>query len=233
MNPTNSKKREGVTSFLARHTTASLDSTRYGPLAGKMAGWRTVLAQLGLTGLDPNRYDGVGYGNISGRIGPFPGQRGRRAFLVSGTQTGALDCVGLEEFALVESYDVARNTVWSRGSVAPSSESMTHGAVYDLAPHIRFVFHAHAPQIWREASTLGIPMTGQAIEYGTPEMAREVARLARESKLWETQLFGMAGHEDGVVSFGRTADEAGHRLMSVLAQGYALVYGENKRVCIP
>ncbi len=102
MNPTNSKKREGVTSFLARHTTASLDSTRYGPLAGKMAGWRTVLAQLGLTGLDPNRYDGVGYGNISGRIGPFPGQRGRRAFLVSGTQTGALDCVGLEEFALVE-----------------------------------------------------------------------------------------------------------------------------------
>ncbi len=229
----NTPKQEGVTSFVANHRDQPLNPERFSEIAGQMAGWRTVLAQLGLTGLHPKRYDGVGYGNISARIGPFPGRRGERSFLVSCTQTGSLDCFGLDDLALVQAYDPPNNTVWSQGAVAPSSESMTHGAVYDLAPHIRFVFHAHSPHVWQHARALGLPMTKESIEYGTPEMASEVQRLARESKLWDCQLFGMAGHEDGVVSFGRTADEAGHRLMSILARGYALSYGSHSSVCIP
>ena len=27
---------------------------------------------------------------------------------------------------------------------------MTHGAVYDQSPLIRWIFHAHTPEIWRK-----------------------------------------------------------------------------------
>jgi len=104
--------------------------------------------------------------------------------------------------------------------VLPSSESMTHGAVYDLGPHIRFVFHGHSPVLWRRAEALRLPVTGSRISYGTPEMAREVERLYRTSTLPELQILAMGGHEDGIVVFGRTAEEAGQVLLRHLARAY-------------
>ena len=73
--------------------------------------------------------------------------RGARPFLVSGTQTGGLSCVSLDDFALVERYRIASNQVDSRGLTSPSSEAMTHGAIYDLGSTIGFVFHGHCPAI--------------------------------------------------------------------------------------
>lgn len=212
---------EGVTKFAASHQSRKLDPARYQELATALSGWREVMVRCGVVGQDPARYGGAGFGNLSARIGPPGSPLGRRAMLVSGTQTGGRARVGLDDFCVVETYDIAGNRVTSTGLVRPSSESMTHGAIYDLGPHIRAVLHAHAPSIWQRAQSLGIPTTRRDVAYGTAEMAREMARLNRESPLGERQILSMAGHEDGIIAFGRSVDEAGRVLMTYLARSLA------------
>lgn len=212
---------EGVTKFHARHQDRRLDAGRYGALAASLIGWREVLARLGGVGQDPQRYDGAGYGNLSARVGPFPGAPGARAFLVTGTQTGGRSSLNLDDLCVVRRYDLAANRVDSEGAARPSSESLTHGAIYDLGPHLRFVFHVHCRAPWRARRALRLPTTAPTVPYGTPEMAREVLRLARETPLLERRVLAMAGHEDGIIAFGRTADEAGTALITTLAAAYA------------
>src|SRR5690606_30824448 len=151
------------------------------------------------------------------------GSRGRRAMLVTGTQTGGMRDISLAHLCLVERYDYQRNWVKSTGLIEPSSETMTHGAIYDLSPAIRFVLHAHSPVIWRRAKALRIPTTDPRVAYGTPEMAREVQRLWGGSTLPATRILAMGGHEDGIIVFGGTAEEAGQVLVGYLARAYEQV----------
>ena len=53
-------------------------------------------------------------------------------------------------------------------------------------------------------------------------MSVEVERLFREGEVKEKKIFSMAGHLDGIVTFGATAEEAGGVLMSYLAKAVAL-----------
>lgn len=211
---------EGVIKFRMEHSERSLERVRYGELACKLIAWREIMAMTGLVGQDPQRYEGAGYGNVSGRIGPPSAALGRRSFLITGTQTSGHRCIGLESFAVVESYDYQSNSVVSRGTREPSSESMTHGAVYDLGPQIRCVLHAHSPTLWKAARELGLPTTDRDAPYGTPLMAAEVQRLYRTSALPERQILAMGGHEDGIIVFGRSPVEAGRTLLTWLARAH-------------
>lgn len=213
---------EGVIKFRADHTREPLDARRYGPLVCTLIAWREILAHTGLVGQDPARYGGAGYGNVSARVGPRSAGRGRRAMIVSGTQTGGLFAIGLDHFCLVERYDYEANRVRSRGPLPPSSETMTHGAVYDLSPAIRYVFHGHGPILWRRAAQLRIPTTDASVPYGTPAMAREVHHLWSHTHLPEVRILAMAGHEDGILVFGKSAEQAGRTLVSYLARAYTL-----------
>ncbi len=210
---------EGVTQFVAEHEARALEERVHGETVRTLVAWRELLARLGLIGRDAARYEGYGYGNVSARVGPFGDVgRGQRPFLVTGTQTGGRRDVTLADFCLVERYDVARNLVVSRGLVPPSSESLTHGAIYDVAPAARAVLHGHAPELWRGARSLGIPVTREDVRNGTPAMALEAQRLYRESTLASIGILAMGGHEDGVIAFGRSADEAGEILVRHLAR---------------
>jgi len=211
------KPLEGITRFEVEHRPDRLPAARFAELASRLMAWREGLYRLGVIGQDPGRYEGAGFGNVSARVGPYPGPRGARAFLITGTQTGLRPSLGLCDFCLVTAYDAGTNRVQSHGSTPPSSESMTHGALYDLGPHIRAVFHAHCPELWRSAARLSLPVTRPTAGYGTPEMAWEVQRLYRETGLSERRVLAMGGHEDGVIAFGRTLEEAGSALVLELA----------------
>jgi ribulose-5-phosphate 4-epimerase/fuculose-1-phosphate aldolase len=139
--------------------------------------------------------------------------------------------MSLAEHAVVTRYDIGRNRVESHGLVKPSSESMTHGAIYDLGSQIRWVLHAHCPPLWQRAEALRLPCTPKSVDYGTVEMARAVQGLWRSTQLPECRIFAMLGHEDGIVTFGRTAGEAGERLVTALARAYALVCADNLELC--
>src|SRR5262245_45259733 len=96
---------EGVIQFEALHRTVMLEERLYGEAARSLTAWREVLARLGLIGRDPSRYEGLGYGNVSARVGPLGDVgRGRRRFLVTGSQTGGRARLSLEDYCLVESY---------------------------------------------------------------------------------------------------------------------------------
>jgi hypothetical protein len=211
---------EGAIKFHAAHRTSSLDGRRFGDLACRLIAWREILAKTGLVGQVQGLYGGFGYGNVSGRLDPPSLPRRRRRFLITGTQTSGQPCMTLADFCVVERWDLEGNRVESWGPAMPSSESMTHGAIYDLGSHIRFVFHAHSPAIWRRSRELRVPTTDPRAAYGTPEMAREVERLWGASALAEVGILAMAGHEDGIVVFGRGAEEAGQVLLSYLARAY-------------
>ena len=170
--------------------------------------WRARLMTAGLIGQDPARYDGFGFGNLSMRVAT--------GFLITGTQTGAMPALSAEHYALVTAWDVAANRIVAHGPVKPSSEALTHATLYGLDPAIGFVFHGHGPAIWTARDRLGLPATAADVPYGTPAMARAVARLFAETTVADTRVFAMAGHEDGIVSFGGTADEAGRALLNAL-----------------
>jgi len=158
--------------------------------------WRDVFFRMGIIGQDPARYDGLAFGNISHRSGAD------NKFIISGSQTGGLLHCTPEHYSIVDSCNVATNRIVARGPVAPSSESLTHGAIYALNKRIRCVVHGHAPMIWEKARALGLPTTPRDVPYGTPRMAHAVAALYREQGQPRQALFGMLGHEDGVVAFG-------------------------------
>jgi L-ribulose-5-phosphate 4-epimerase len=214
---------EGVIKFTARHEQRRLEPRTYGELACTLTAWREIFSKTELVGQDPARYGGAGYGNVSGRVQAPSAPRGQRAFLVTGTQTGGERTLSLEQYCVVTRYEERHNRVDSFGAIAPSSESMTHGAIYDLSPHIRFVFHAHTPVIWQRAAALRLPTTRPEVPYGTPEMAREMYRLYTTTPLPELRILAMGGHEDGIIVFGKTAEEAGEVMLRHLARAYGMV----------
>ena len=173
--------------------------------------WRHVLFRLGLIGgNDPARYHGLGFGNVSRRL---PGADLR--FVISGTQTGHLAHAGASQYCTVTYCDPSANHVMAEGAVRPSSEALTHGAVYVADPAAGCVLHAHTPLIWGQAETLGLPATPADVPYGTPAMAESVAGLCQR---YPGEVFVMAGHEDGVIAYGRDEAEAGQRLVTALAR---------------
>ena len=184
--------------------------------------WRRILHLLGLTGQDPERYDGLGYGNISRLLEPFDAPAPRRMFVISGTQTGGLRDLNEEHYALVTECEPERNRVVAEGPIRPSSEALTHGALYQADSSLRFIMHVHSPEIWRRARELGVPLTDEKAAYGTPDMAAEVRRVLGEPSVRDGRIFAMGGHEDGLVAFGRTAEEAGTVLVNLLARAFQL-----------
>jgi hypothetical protein len=180
---------------------------------GELNCWRGALFLYGLIGRDPKRYNGAAYGNVSQRIEPYDAPIKKRKFIITGTQTGKLEELTEEHYTTVVEYNYESNSVVTEGPIKASSESMTHGSMYDCDKKIRYVFHVHAPSIWKDSKKLSIPTTKKNVEYGTPEMAEEVKRLFEESNVKKKRIFSMGGHEDGIVTFGKTTQEAGKVLM--------------------
>lgn len=180
--------------------------------------WRALCRLTGLIGQDPDRYDGYGFGNISARL-----EAGKPAFLITGSQTGHISELTAAEYAVVERCFATENRVVAHGPLQPSAESLTHGAVYDSDTAVNAVIHAHSPEIWHHAARLRLPQTAD-VAYGSPEMAAEVARLFSEGEVTGRKLFTMRGHEDGVVAFGGSLDEAGVVLLQALASALKISY---------
>jgi L-ribulose-5-phosphate 4-epimerase len=168
--------------------------------------WRNHLYKAGLIGVYP---DGIGYGNISCRF-----QRDK--FIITGTATGKLQRLNARHYTQVTDYNLDKNRVTCVGPIKASSESLTHALLYEHDKDINAVFHVHHAKLWKRLLKL-VPSTKANVEYGTIEMAREVRRLFKEGGLAEQKIFVMAGHEEGIVTFGKTMDEAGKKILDELA----------------
>ena len=174
--------------------------------------WRSVFLRHALIGQDPNRYEGLGFGNLSRRL-PQPGSE---AFLITGTQTGHLKNLQPADYAIVLDCDPTGNTLQATGRVKPSSEALSHGVLYQCAPGIHWVMHLHSPEIFNDRVRLHLPATDPAAAYGTPEMAREISKLAGRAEPSKPGLVIMTGHQDGLLAYGPTAEATGRLVLETL-----------------
>lgn len=188
-----------------------------------ISAWRQILCRLQLIGQDPQRYQGFGFGNISWRL-PLTASPSDRPFAISGTQTGGLAQLLPEHYAQVLQCDPGSNFVRAQGPVKPSSEALTHATLYAVDEAVRVVMHVHSPELWQQGAALGLPLTAAEVEYGTPQMATEVERLLADEQQRRLGVFIMGGHEDGVVAFGASAEEAGTILVRWLARALTLPF---------
>ncbi len=209
--------REGVTKFRLRYTQTDAFPA---PWIQTLDAWRRVLFDLGLIGEEPTEAGPIGFGNVSEKRAP--GHDGRPRFLITATQTGGKPRLTGRDYSLVTDWDLARNTVCAQGPAPPSSESLTHAALYTALAPVRFVFHAHSPPIWAAAERLGLTVTARHIPYGTPAIAREVQTVLTRLGSPRTGLLVMGGHRDGVLAFGERPEDAADALTRALARARAL-----------
>jgi ribulose-5-phosphate 4-epimerase/fuculose-1-phosphate aldolase len=159
---------------------------------------RQKLLEVQLIGVDSN---GVGFGNVSVRDGAT------NNFYITGSATSGLATLRRMDCARVVAYDFERNWLQYEGTAIPSSESLTHAAIYESDPMAGAVIHCHDSKFWA-AFLNQAPATSKEAEYGTPEMAYEIIRLFEVGDVQRRKIFIMAGHEGGIVAFGRDLEEA-------------------------
>ena len=160
--------------------------------------YRRKLIDLHLIGVDLN---GVGFGNLSLRNGATYN------FYITGSATEGRHDLTLSDCAKVVACDFERNCVRYEGSALPSSESLTHAAIYQSDANAGAVIHCHDSKLW--AAVLNdAPTTSKNAEYGTPELAYEIMQLFRHSDMQSRKIVVMAGHEAGVVTFGKDLEQA-------------------------
>jgi L-ribulose-5-phosphate 4-epimerase len=176
---------------------AATEITLFDGLA-ELNAYRRKLLQLRLIGVDSN---GIGFGNLSIRDGAT------NNFYITGSATGGIPELTLADCARVVAYDFARNWLRCEGSAIASSESLTHAAVYASDAKAGAVIHCHDSNLW--AALLNqAPTSSNTVAYGTPEMAYEVTRLFKVTDVRRRKILVMAGHEEGIVAFGRDLEEA-------------------------
>ena len=161
--------------------------------------YRRKLLELGMIGVDVN---GVGFGNLSIRDGATS------RFYITGSATGGIADLIPSDYARVGAYDFARNWLRCEGSTVASSESLTHAAVYESEPTVFSVIHGHDVKLWAAVLEEEAPATPKGVEYGTPEMAYAVRNLLTIKDVKRRRIFAMAGHEGGIVAFGKDVGES-------------------------
>jgi L-ribulose-5-phosphate 4-epimerase len=176
---------------------ARADTAPFDALA-ELNACRRKLRELRLIGVDSN---GIGFGNLSVRDGATSN------FYITASATGGLPELALTDCVRVVAYDFKKNWLCYEGAAIPSSESLTHAAIYESDPTTSAVIHFHDSASW--AALLDrVPTSSRSVAYGTPEMGYEVMCLFKSSNLRTKKGFVMAGHKGGIVASGRNLKEA-------------------------
>lgn len=196
----NSTRDEGVIKFQLKLKNAPPPIKKLTMILEK---WRTDFYERGLIGEYPN--ENIGYGNLSSR-------NAGKTFIITGSQTGHLAHLEAHHYTKVIDCDLKSGLVTAEGLVPPSSESLTHYGIYEANSAIQYVFHVHHPLLWKELHDPQYDYISENIPYGTQAMANAASKLLKNKTCG---VFVMKGHEDGIISYGTTADEAGENLIAL------------------
>ena len=148
---------------------------------------------------------GISYGNISMRIGKV-------RFLITGTQTGAVEDLDSCHFSIVNEYDISKNILNCTGELNASSEALSHASIYNVLPNCNAVIHIHHLQLWRKLLNK-VPTIGESFEYGTPEIAAEIAKTIINDMDNSRGIIALAGHYEGLISYGDTIAVASEEIL--------------------
>ena len=96
-----------------------------------------------------------------------------------------------------------------------SSESLSHAVIYDCSPETNAVIHIHNMIIWKD-HIHKLPTTSPDVLYGTIDMAKEIIRLFKKTDVGSIKKIIMGGHQEGLIAFGSSLDEAGRMTLEML-----------------
>ncbi len=150
--------------------------------------WRKLCFDKSIIGVGD---DGIGYGNISFRIGKT------NQFVISGSATGHIPNLESKHYSKVVDFDIVNNSIDCRGRTIASSESMSHAAIYAANSNIKCVIHLHHKKLWEDNKNQ-LPTTDTSIEYGTVAMAEAIFNMVKNINI--NQII-MGGHENGIILF--------------------------------
>lgn len=153
--------------------------------------------------------NGVGFGNISMRIG------GSNQFVITGSATGEIPELEPGHYVKVNSFNIEDNAVQCVGPLKASSESLTHAAIYSADKGVNAVIHVHNTDLWNELIHK-VPTTNPSMDYGTVGLAKDILRIFQDSEVYEKRIIIMAGDRSGILTFGHDMDEAVNVLMQYL-----------------
>ena len=165
--------------------------------------WRALFYKLGLVGEYPN--EKIGYGNLSSRLP-------RKAFLMTGSQTGHLAHLQSHHYTKVIECDLKKGSVTAEGLIPPPGESLTHFGIYEANGMIQNVFHVHHPNFWMLAQNANIDSVNRQIQYGTQEMAGFLNHLLSHKS---SGLIALKEQSDGIISYGTSAEDAGKNILDL------------------
>lgn len=165
--------------------------------------WRALFFKLGLIGEYP--IEKVGFGNLSSRLP-------KKSFIITGSQTGHLAHLQAHHYTKVIECDLKKGSVTAEGLIPPSSESLTHYGIYEANPAIQYVFHVHHKELWDMLKNGPFDSIDEDIPYGTQEMAQAASDLLANKT---SGIFVMKGHDDGIISYGASAEEAGRIILDL------------------
>lgn len=192
---------DGVIKFKFKlHKTVPLERDDYIELEK----WRVILYKLSMIG--HYQTENVGYGNLSIR-GATP-----KNFVITGTQTGSLANLDGYGYTRVIDCSLKKNSLEAKGAIAPSSESLTHYSIYKANLNIKVIFHIHHKELWNFMIKNDELSTAEDTPYGTVQMAEEVAQKVHDL---DRGMLVMKGHQDGIISFGATSEEAGQEILTM------------------
>lgn len=161
--------------------------------------WRALFYKLQLVGEYPN--EKIGFGNLSCRLPD------KKSFLITGGQTGHLPHLQPHHYTRLIHCDLSKGHVIAEGLIAPSVESLIHYELYESDPNIQFIFHLHHHRLWEYLQTNG------------HEVAQGIIKGA------ESGIFVIKGHQDEIIAFSSTAEEAGKLVLDLYRK---IITGESE-----
>lgn len=144
-------------------------------------------------------------GSIKGTEGNLS-FRTKLGFIITGSGI-ALD--SLTKDTVVEIRGVVsglnKPSVYIKGQIVPSMETLLHSSIYELIPDVNAIFHTHANEVVKLAEKIGIPTTQVEQPPGSQNLVREAIDLVNRNK--RIKCFVLKNH--GVVTLGATMSETG------------------------
>lgn len=133
--------------------------------------------------------------------------RTRLGFIINGTGV-ALGEITKDTVVEVRGvvFGLNRPSVYLRGLVVPSMETLLHSGIYEALAEINAIFHTHDVNVLKVADKLGIPTTSTEHPAGSIELAHEAVDLVKLNK--DARYFIVKNH--GVIALGVSMAEAGN-----------------------
>lgn len=120
----------------------------------------------------------------------------------------------LDDYSIIKNYNFENFYLESYGITQPSSEALTHAAIYEIFSNVHAIIHIHNDNIWKYMLDNSFFYT-KDVEYGTREMIKEIYRIYNKFTIDDGSIFAMKGHPGGIVSFGRDLNSSYNSILEI------------------